>query len=117
MSEYTENTHTPEETAEKVVKTGSDIAETIVNAANELNTETVIPTLTEGIKSFTNDENSKETIDKVSEATIKAAGVTAKIINRIIKTGSDILTEDVIPTVSEIARESENKDQKNRGDE
>ena len=105
-----ENTHKPEETAGKVVKTGSDIAETIVNAANDLNTETVIPTLTEGIKSFTNDENSKETIDKVSEATKKTAGITAKIINKIIRTGADILTEDVIPTVSEIARGSEHKE-------
>jgi len=110
MAENGENSHTPEEVAEQVVKTGSDIAETIVNAANELNTETVIPSLTEGIKSLTSDENSKETIDKVSEATKKAAGVTAKIISRIIKTGSDILTEDVIPAVSEIARDDKTKE-------
>ena len=85
-------------------------ADAIVNAANEFNTETVIPTLAEGIKSLTNDENSKETIDKVSDATKKTAGVAAKIISKIIKTGSDILTDDVIPTVSEIARGEEHKE-------
>ena len=110
MSENCENTQKPEEVAENVVKTGSGIAETIVNAVNELNTETVIPTLTEGIKSLTNDENSKETIDKVSDATKKTAGLAAKIIGKIIKTGSDILTDDVIPTVSEIARGEEHKE-------
>ena len=104
MEENCKNTQKPEEIAENVVKTGSGVAETIVNAVNELNTETVIPTLTEGIKSLTNDEKSKETIDKVSDATKKTAGVAAKIINKIIQTGSDILTDDVIPTVSEIAR-------------
>ena len=104
MEENCKNTQKPEEIAENVVKTGSGVAETIVNAVNELNTETVIPTLTEGIKSLTNDEKSKETIDKVSDATKKPAGVAAKIINKIIQTGSDILTDDVIPTVSEIAR-------------
>ena len=104
MEENCKNTQKPEDIAENVVKTGSEVAETIVNAVNELNTETVIPTLTEGIKSLTNDEKSKETIDKVSDATKKTAGVAAKIINKIIQTGSDILTDDVIPTVSEIAR-------------
>ena len=104
MEENCKNTQKPEDIAENVVKTGSGVAETIVNAVNELNTETVIPTLTEGIKSLTNDEKSKETIDKVSDATKKTAGVAAKIINKIIQTGSDILTDDVIPTVSEIAR-------------
>ena len=104
MAENCECTQKPEEVAENVVKTGSDMAETIVNAANEFHTGTVIPTLAEGIKSLTNDENSKETIDKISDAARKTAGVTAKIINKIIKTGSDILTDDVIPTVSEIAR-------------
>ena len=104
MSDNCENTQKPEEVAENVVKTGSNMAETIVNAANEFHTGTVIPTLAEGIKSLTNDENSKETIDKISDAARKTAGVTAKIINKIIKTGSDILTDDVIPTVSEIAR-------------
>ena len=104
MADNCENTQKPEEVAENIVKTGSGVAETIVNAVNELNTETVIPTLTEGIKSLTNDEKSKETIDKVSDATKKTAGVAAKIINKIIQTGSDILTDDVIPTVSEIAR-------------
>ena len=104
MDENCKNTQKPEEIAENVVKTGSGVAETIVSAVNELNTETVIPTLTEGIKSLTNDEKSKETIDKVSDATKKTAGVAAKIINKIIQTGSDILTDDVIPTVSEIAR-------------
>ena len=110
MSENCENTQKPEEVAENVVKTGSGIAETIVNAVNELNTETVIPTLADGIKSLTNDENSKETIDKVSDATKKTAGVAAKIINKIIKTGAEILTDDVIPTVSEIARGEEHKE-------
>ena len=109
MAENCENTQKPEEVAENVVKTGSDIAETIVNAANEFNTETVIPTLAEGIKSLINDENSKETIDKVSDATRKTSGLAAKIIGKIIKTGSDILTDDVIPTVSEIARGEEKK--------
>ena len=104
MEENCKNTQKPEDIAENVVKTGSGVAETIVNAVNELNKETVIPTLTEGIKSLTNDEKSKETIDKVSDATKKTAGVAAKIINKIIQTGSDILTDDVIPTVSEIAR-------------
>ena len=110
MAENCENTQKPEEVAENVVRTGSGIAETIVNAVNELNTETVIPTLADGIKSLTNDENSKETIDKVSDATKKTAGVAAKIISKIIKTGSDILTDDVIPTVSEIARGEERKE-------
>ena len=110
MAENCECTQKPEEVAENVVKTGSGIAETIVNAVNELNTETVIPTLADGIKSLTNDENSKETIDKVSDAARKTAGTAAKIINRIIKTGSDILTDDVIPTVSEIARGEEHKE-------
>ncbi len=110
MADNCENTQKPEEVAENIVKTGSEIAETIVNAVNELNTETVIPTLADGIKSLTNDENSKETIDKVSDATKKTAGVAAKIISKIIKTGSDILTDDVIPTVSEIARGEEHKE-------
>ena len=110
MADNCENTQKPEEVAENIVKTGSGIAETIVNAVNELNTETVIPTLADGIKSLTNDENSKETIDKVSDATKKTAGVAAKIISKIIKTGSDILTDDVIPTVSEIARGEEHKE-------
>ena len=110
MADNCENTQKPEEVAENIVKTGSGIAETIVNAVNELNTETVIPTLADGIKSLTNDENSKETIDKVSDATKKTAGVAAKIISKIIKTGSDILTDDVIPTVSEIARGEERKE-------
>ena len=110
MEENCKNTQKPEDIAENVVKTGSGVAETIVNAVNELNTETVIPTLTEGIKSLTNDEKSKETIDKVSDATKKTAGVAAKIINKIIQTGSDILTDDVIPTVSEIARGEERKE-------
>ena len=110
MADNCENAQKPEEVAENIVKTGSGIAETIVNAVNELNTEMVIPTLADGIKSFTNDENSKETIDKVSDATKKTAGVAAKIISKIIKTGSDILTDDVIPTVSEIARGEEHKE-------
>ncbi len=110
MADNCENAQKPEEVAENIVKTGSGIAETIVNAVNELNTETVIPTLADGIKSLTNDENSKETIDKVSDATKKTAGVAAKIISKIIKTGSDILTDDVIPTVSEIARGEEHKE-------
>ena len=45
MADNCENTQRPEEVAENFVKTGSGIAETIVNAANEFNTETVIPTL------------------------------------------------------------------------
>ena len=110
MADNCENAQKPEEVAENIVKTGSGIAETIVNAVNELNTETVIPTLADGIKSLTNDENSKETIDKVSDATKKTAGVAAKIISKIIKTGSDILTDDVIPTVSEIARSEDHKE-------
>ena len=110
MSDNCENTQKPEEVAENVVKTGSDMAETIVNAANEFNTGTVIPTLAEGIKSLTNDENSKETIDKVSDAARKTAGTAAKIISKIIKTGSDILTDDVIPTISEIARNEDHKE-------
>ena len=110
MAENCENTQRPEEVAENFVKTGSDIAETLVNAAHEFNTETVIPTLTEGIKSLTNDENSKETIDKVSDATKKTAGLAAKILGKIIKTGSEILTDDVIPTVSVIARGEEKKE-------
>jgi SMC interacting uncharacterized protein involved in chromosome segregation len=110
MADNCENAQKPEDVAENIVKTGSGIAETIVNAVNELNTETVIPTLADGIKSLTNDENSKETIDKVSDATKKTAGVAAKIISKIIKTGSDILTDDVIPTVSEIARGEEHKE-------
>ena len=105
-----ENTQKPEETVEMIVKTGSDIANTIVNAANDLNTEMVIPTLTEGIKALRNDENSKETIDKVSDATKKTANVTAKIFSKIIKTGADILTENVIPAVSEISGDNENKE-------
>ena len=110
MAENCENTQKPEEVVENFVKTGSDIAETLVNATNEFTAETVIPTLTEGIKSLTNDENSKETIDKVSDATKKTAGLAAKIIGKIIKTGSEILTDDVIPTVSEIARGEEKKE-------
>ena len=109
MCENTENAKKTEEIAEEVVKTGSGIAETIVNAVNDLNTGTVIPTVTEGIKSFTNDESSRETIDKVADAASKTAGTAAKIINRIIKTGADILTEDVIPTVSNIARDTDHK--------
>ena len=111
MAENCENTQKPEEVAENVIKTGSDIADTIVNAANELNTDTVIPTLAEGIKSLMHDENSKETVDKVSDTTKKTAGVAAKIISKIIKTGSDILTDDVIPTVSEIARGNDHKEE------
>ena len=110
MAENCECTQKPEEVAENVVKTGSDMAETIVNAANEFHTETVIPTLADGIKSLTNDENSKETIDKVSDAARKTAGTAAKIINKIIRTGSDILTDDVIPTISEIARNEDHKE-------
>ena len=110
MAENCECTQRPEEVSENVVKTWSNMAETIVNAANEFHTGTVIPTLAEGIKSLTNDENSKETIDKISDAARKTAGVTAKIINKIIKTGSDILTDDVIPTVSEIARNEDHKE-------
>ena len=52
MAENCECTQKPEEVAENVVKTGSDMAETIVNAANEFHTGTVIPTLAEGIKSL-----------------------------------------------------------------
>jgi hypothetical protein len=110
MTENCENKQRPEEVAENVVKTGSGVAETIVNAANEFTTETVIPSLADGIKSFTNDDNSKETIDKVSDATKKTASVAARIISKIIKTGSEILTDDVIPTVSEIVRGDEKKE-------
>ena len=49
MEDNTENKQKPEEVAENVVKTGTDIAETLLDAADEFSTEKVIPTLTEGI--------------------------------------------------------------------
>lgn len=110
MEDNTENKQKPEEVAENVVKTGTDIAETLLDAADEFSTEKVIPTLTEGIKSLMNDENSKETVDKVSDAARKTSGLASKIIRKIIKTGFEILTDDVIPTVSEIARGEDKKE-------
>ena len=110
MADNCENTQKPEEVAENIVKTGSGIAETILDAADEFSTEKVIPTLTEGIKSLMNDDHSKETVDKVSDAARKTSGMASKIIRKIIKTGSEILTDDVIPTVSEIARGEEHKE-------
>ncbi len=97
-----ENKKNADEMAKDTVTAGAGIAEKILNTANKINTETIIPTLGEGMKSLSEDEKIKEDIDKFTDFSKTAANTVAGIFNKVIKTGEEVLNENVIPAVKNV---------------
>lgn len=97
-----ENKKNADEMAKDAVTAGAGFAEKIVKAANKINTETIIPTLGEGMKSLSSDEKTKEDIDKFTDFSKSAANTVAGIFGKVIKTGEEVLNENVIPAVKKV---------------
>ena len=97
-----ENKKNPDEVAKDAVSAGAGIAEKFLNTVNKINTETIIPTLGEGMKSLSSDEKTKEDIDKFTDFTKTAANTVSGIFSKVIKTGEEVLNENVIPAVKNV---------------
>ncbi len=74
-----------------------------MNTANKINTETVIPALSKGIKALSGDEKTKEDADKFADISTTAANTVAGVFSKVIKTGTEVLNDNVIPAVKSMA--------------
>lgn len=80
-----------------------------MNTTNKINTETVIPALSKGIKALSGDEKTKEDVDKFADISTTAANTVAGVFSKVIKTGAEVLNDNVIPAVKSMADDN-NKD-------
>ena len=101
-----ENKKSADEMAKDAVTAGAGIAEKILNTAHKINTETIIPTLGEGMKSLSSDEKTKEDIDKFTDFSKTAANTVSGIFSKVIKTGEEVLNENDIPAVKSVVDET-----------
>ncbi len=107
-----DNKKNADEMAKDAVSTGAGIAEKILNTAHKINTETIIPTLGEGMKSLSSDEKTKEDIDKFTDFSKAAANTVSGIFSKVIKTGEEVLNENVIPAVKNVVDDNDGNKKK-----